>query len=462
MPGLANWLDCLCFAALVAPVLAQQPAPRDMVAWGSVRVHREAGGGPQLQVLNARGEPLQRIGVPLQYLTAARPAAGGYLVGGATATGEGRMLAVLPADEELVLGKASLALPSHPLGLALQHGYLALWLADGRVLAAPWDFLEALPGWGDFEQVGEFSPKGPAEGMWVTPDQRIVVAALAGSRVFRAVRGGAWQLLGLQVLGLQGTAESRRTAPSPARIGAGMVVGGFDAGDATLWAEGGEAGAAVVLQLAEHGQVELSAAASGSMRADQRYCLRRGDRQGSWFYPAAIRGTVWAEPGVELTEVLANEGLVRLGRGAAAVRAQVGFALGLRRGGCRSLCLATTSRNADPVVVERGGRSWLQPTRLAEQVHEESFRQQVVELTVPVPVERAAAAGLWLHLQFAILDHDRKLLGVTGVRSIPVLPDDKRITEEEAARLRGHAERFWLVHGVRDPQAAWQELTAVR
>lgn len=454
---------CLSLFLLALPLLAQGREPRDMVSWTRIQVVREQGGGPQLQIRGSRGTPTLAIPIPLHALTIAVDVEGGYLVGGTTANGEGKVLAVHATEGRLTLGEATLTLPTYPEALDLKHGRMALWLADGALLAADCAGLEAFPQLEQFERVGAHLTKMGSKGIGVGADERIYVGFHMGKMIFRRNNSGTWERDRERESPDPAKAAARIETQLPARIGSTILVRGAATSFAVLEEEGASVNLPVVLEPAAQGLVGLPAEVSRSLRADRKYRFRTATQQGDWFYPAAIHGAAWVENGMTLGEIHTSASFVTQEWGVAGLAATLGTSPGVTATRIHTVCLVAITQTSEAPIVDRGGRVWLQPTKISLCAQDCDRRITSYALVSSVPIERSAeAVGSWIHAQFAVLDQDHRLLGATGIRSLPVIADSGRITNAQEARSRSMAELFWSNHSVANVAEFWEALVAPR
>lgn len=337
---------------------------------------------------------------------------------------------------------------------------MALWLHDGRLFVSPWEDLAALPRFEDFELAGTQAYVDPTAGLTVLPNGKLSLGVGMGQRTtLQRTASGTWE----RVQPESSNRTSGFSVQQPARVGAPIELRGANSRYAVLEEQASGWSLPVLLEPTPLGTMVLSPEVTRSLRADCRYRLHAVNQASSWFHPAAIRGAAWSNSGVELGELLVAEGFVTQERGAPTFHTSVHTPLGFAATKLLTVCLLTISHDPVPPVVERNGHTWLQPMRIATREQECQPRQRQHALAASVPIQRTEGAiGSWLHVQFALLDQDHRLLGATGVRSVPVLPDSGRFRPDQEERLRAWADRFWEQQRVEPIQSYWEALVATR
>lgn len=431
------------------------PLPRQLLNGVHVAVEWSPDGASVLRLRD--GATRQDLPLASLRVTAVTAVADALLVGGVGADGLGTLCVVERVAGDWSAAGWAVPMPFFPVSLAHRFGWLGALLADGRVVAAPWLGREEPLDASDFELVG-MAGAGTMDmvglaAVAIEAEDRIDLFVHPAARTrFQRSASGEWQRMG----GPEAVRPALRIAGLP-RMGNPIVVH-LSAVEGPLFLEDESGISTLIPSPASPSGLATTAVLpaewTATLSADQRYRVRSAQAASSWFHPASITGSSWSASGVELQECRVFEAGVRVERGRIPFRTSVTIAPGNPVERLTMVALVAISSSPAPDIEQRGTRTWLRAQRIATVDAPLLPGSRTRVLVVPVPLLRQpGVSGSWVHGQIAVLDPEGRLLGATGVRSVPVLPDRGAQLSEYELRQRAFAEGFWAQHGVGDAQA---------
>jgi len=419
---------------------------------------RLAQAGSELQV--RRGDLVASLVVPYETITSAAALGADLIVAGVLPGGSGEYRSIARTQAGWTLATVGVAIPdTYPIRVSCTDGLLAMLLADGRVMAATCDGALDLPAWAEFELVGHVNSDlvrmRSLAGFTVLDANRIeVYANPASRRCFERSQSGQWEFVTHPL-----PVRAAVRIEEPARIGASIRYHCTASGPIFFEEEGGALPGLMIADHASPGTGYLPPELTQTLRADRRYRIRASGAVGAWFHPEAITGSVRHVAALGLQECRIWESGVRAERGAVPFRTTLEVKPGFTADRVRKLAFLAETAEPSPPVVERNGNTWLVPERalLAEKALPAGRKAHVLAVSVPLPADRQTTER-WLHFQFVVLATDGAVLGATGVRSVPIMPDrgDRTAAQEEAGRAAATA--YWAANQVTAMHELWEQV----